>query len=168
MVASPEITGSLILDSLLAGRFDACRDALRHLVLPAMTSSLGALRRLPGSPGPGRRRHSEEPGACAGLIVAPHSTSSSVAGPIAAKAPIVAFSTIQLTSARVGSLASWAFRKALGSFRARFRDAKRILTQPAHSAWSVLVEKASSSGETSATVGRELVGGKNSRPGPCW
>ncbi len=44
MVASPEITGSLILDSLLAGRFDACRDALRHLVLPAMTSSLGALR----------------------------------------------------------------------------------------------------------------------------
>jgi len=61
-----------------------------------------------------------------------------------------------------------ASRKALGSFRASVSDANRILAQPAHSAWSVLVEKASSSEETSATVGRELVGGRNSRPGPCW
>jgi len=42
MLAPPEITGSLILDSLFAGRFDACWDALRHLVLPAVTLSLGA------------------------------------------------------------------------------------------------------------------------------
>ena len=39
----PEVTGSLILDSLVAGRFDAFWDALRHLVLPALTLSLGAL-----------------------------------------------------------------------------------------------------------------------------
>jgi peptide/nickel transport system permease protein len=37
------ITGSLILDSLIAGRPDACWDALRHLVLPAVTLSLAAL-----------------------------------------------------------------------------------------------------------------------------
>src|SRR6202022_551469 len=37
-----------------------------------------------------------------------------------------------------------------------------------HSARSVFVEKASSSEETSATLWRELVGGINSRPGPCW
>ncbi|MGA8757421.1 MAG: ABC transporter permease [Stellaceae bacterium] len=39
----PDITGSLLIDSLLAGRFDAFCDALRHLVLPAVTLSLGGL-----------------------------------------------------------------------------------------------------------------------------
>jgi peptide/nickel transport system permease protein len=43
LVMPPEVTGSLILDSLVAGRFDAFWDALRHLVLPALTLSLGAL-----------------------------------------------------------------------------------------------------------------------------
>jgi peptide/nickel transport system permease protein len=37
------LTGSLILDSLIAGRPAACWDALRHLVLPAVTLSLAAL-----------------------------------------------------------------------------------------------------------------------------
>ena len=37
------ITGSLLLDSLLTGRFDALRDALAHLVLPAVTLALGGL-----------------------------------------------------------------------------------------------------------------------------
>ena len=39
----PAVTGSLILDSLIAGRWDVVRDALRHLVLPAVTLSLGGL-----------------------------------------------------------------------------------------------------------------------------
>jgi peptide/nickel transport system permease protein len=39
----PEITGSLLLDSLIALRWDAFRDALGHLVMPAVTLSLGAL-----------------------------------------------------------------------------------------------------------------------------
>jgi peptide/nickel transport system permease protein len=43
MVLPPEVTGSLLVDSLIAGRFDAFWDALRHLVLPAVTLSLGAL-----------------------------------------------------------------------------------------------------------------------------
>ena len=43
IVPSPDLTGSLILDSLLAGRWDALWDALRHLVLPAVTLSLGGL-----------------------------------------------------------------------------------------------------------------------------
>jgi peptide/nickel transport system permease protein len=43
MVLPPEITGSLLLDSIIAGRVDALWDALRHLVLPAATLSLGAL-----------------------------------------------------------------------------------------------------------------------------
>lgn len=43
IVAPPDVTGSLVLDSLLAGRFDAFWDALRHLVLPALTLSLGAV-----------------------------------------------------------------------------------------------------------------------------
>ena len=43
MALPPVITGSLILDSLIAGRLDACWDALRHLVLLAVTLSLGAL-----------------------------------------------------------------------------------------------------------------------------
>jgi peptide/nickel transport system permease protein len=43
IVAPPDLTGSLILDSLLAGRWDALWDALRHLVLPAVTLSLGGL-----------------------------------------------------------------------------------------------------------------------------
>lgn len=43
IVPSPDLTGSLILDSLLAGRWDVLWDALRHLVLPAVTLSLGGL-----------------------------------------------------------------------------------------------------------------------------
>jgi peptide/nickel transport system permease protein len=43
IVPPPDITGSLILDSLLAGRMDVFWDALRHLVLPAVTLSLGGL-----------------------------------------------------------------------------------------------------------------------------
>ncbi len=37
------ITGFLILDSLLTGRFDAFSDALAHIVLPAVTLSLGGM-----------------------------------------------------------------------------------------------------------------------------
>ncbi|HVY16422.1 MAG TPA: ABC transporter permease [Rhodopila sp.] len=37
------ITGSVILDSLLTGRFDAFGNALSHLVLPAVTLSLGGM-----------------------------------------------------------------------------------------------------------------------------
>jgi peptide/nickel transport system permease protein len=37
------ITGFLMLDSLLTGRFDAFRDALAHIVLPAVTLSLGGM-----------------------------------------------------------------------------------------------------------------------------
>src|SRR5262249_16853622 len=36
------VTGSLILDALIAGRGDVVIDALRHLVLPAVTFSVGA------------------------------------------------------------------------------------------------------------------------------
>jgi peptide/nickel transport system permease protein len=43
LVMPPEVTGSLLLDSLIAGRLDAFWDALRHLVLPVGTLSLGAL-----------------------------------------------------------------------------------------------------------------------------
>ena len=43
LTAPPTLTGSLLIDSLLAGRLDVFRDALRHLVLPAMTLSLGGL-----------------------------------------------------------------------------------------------------------------------------
>jgi peptide/nickel transport system permease protein len=43
IVPPPDLTGSLILDSLLAGRWDASWDAFRHLVLPAVTLSLGGL-----------------------------------------------------------------------------------------------------------------------------
>jgi peptide/nickel transport system permease protein len=43
MVLPREITGSLLLDSLIARRFDAFGDALSHLVMPAVTLSLGAL-----------------------------------------------------------------------------------------------------------------------------
>ena len=42
-VLPPEITGSLLIDSLIAGRFDTFWDALRHLVMPAVTLALGPL-----------------------------------------------------------------------------------------------------------------------------
>jgi peptide/nickel transport system permease protein len=43
-VALPrEITGSLLIDSLIAGRFDVFWDALRHLIMPAVTLALGPL-----------------------------------------------------------------------------------------------------------------------------
>ncbi len=43
-IAPPSpITGSLLLDSVLTGRFDALRDGLAHLVLPAVTLALGGL-----------------------------------------------------------------------------------------------------------------------------
>jgi peptide/nickel transport system permease protein len=37
------ITGSLLFDSLITGRFDALRDGLAHLVLPAITLALGGM-----------------------------------------------------------------------------------------------------------------------------
>ncbi len=37
------VTGFLVIDCLIAGRWDACGDALRHLALPALTLSLGGL-----------------------------------------------------------------------------------------------------------------------------
>jgi peptide/nickel transport system permease protein len=43
LAAPPTVTGFLLLDSLIAGRFDVFRDALHHLVLPAVTLSLGGL-----------------------------------------------------------------------------------------------------------------------------
>jgi peptide/nickel transport system permease protein len=43
LAAPPAITGSTILDSLLSGRFDVLGNALRHLVLPAVTLSLGGM-----------------------------------------------------------------------------------------------------------------------------
>ena len=39
----PSVTGFLLVDCLIAGRWDACLDALHHLVLPAVTLSLGGL-----------------------------------------------------------------------------------------------------------------------------
>jgi peptide/nickel transport system permease protein len=39
----PVVTHFLVLDSLIAGRWDAFTDALRHLVLPAVTLALGGL-----------------------------------------------------------------------------------------------------------------------------
>jgi peptide/nickel transport system permease protein len=47
--APPMVTGFLLVDSLLAGRWDAARDTLHHLVLPAVvlsTYNLGVLARL--------------------------------------------------------------------------------------------------------------------------
>lgn len=43
MPVPDRITGSVLLDSVLTGRFDALRDALAHLVLPALTLSLGGM-----------------------------------------------------------------------------------------------------------------------------
>ena len=43
VVLPPEITGSLLIDSLIAGKFGVFWDALRHLIMPAVTLSLGAL-----------------------------------------------------------------------------------------------------------------------------
>jgi peptide/nickel transport system permease protein len=41
--APPAITGFLLIDSLVTGRLDVFRDALWHLILPAVTLSLGGL-----------------------------------------------------------------------------------------------------------------------------
>ncbi|HXJ81244.1 MAG TPA: ABC transporter permease [Candidatus Methylomirabilis sp.] len=43
MVPPANLTGFLLLDSLLTGRLDAFRDAIIHLALPAVTLSLGAM-----------------------------------------------------------------------------------------------------------------------------
>jgi peptide/nickel transport system permease protein len=43
MPAPPAITGFYLIDSLVSGRLDAFRDALWHLILPAVTLSLGGL-----------------------------------------------------------------------------------------------------------------------------
>jgi peptide/nickel transport system permease protein len=43
VVLPPEITGSLLIDSLIVGKFGVFWDALRHLIMPAVTLSLGAL-----------------------------------------------------------------------------------------------------------------------------
>jgi peptide/nickel transport system permease protein len=43
-IAPPDrVTGFLLVDSVLGGRFDALRDGLAHLVLPAVTLALGGL-----------------------------------------------------------------------------------------------------------------------------
>jgi peptide/nickel transport system permease protein len=41
LAAPKTLTGFMLIDSLVTGRFDAFFDALRHLVLPAVTLSLG-------------------------------------------------------------------------------------------------------------------------------
>jgi peptide/nickel transport system permease protein len=43
MTRPPAVTRFLVIDSLIAGRWDVFGDALRHLVLPAVTLSLGGL-----------------------------------------------------------------------------------------------------------------------------
>jgi len=43
IVPPPSLTGSLILDAVLARRWEVVSDALLHLVLPAITLSVGAL-----------------------------------------------------------------------------------------------------------------------------
>src|SRR5260370_3468600 len=43
MARPPRVTGFLVLDCLIAGRWDAFGESLRHLVLPAVTLSLGGL-----------------------------------------------------------------------------------------------------------------------------
>jgi peptide/nickel transport system permease protein len=43
IVPPVRITGSLLLDSILGGRWDALADGLRHLVLPAVTLAVGGL-----------------------------------------------------------------------------------------------------------------------------
>ena len=43
MARPPKVTGFLSLDALLAGRWDVFVDHLRHIVLPAVTLSLGGL-----------------------------------------------------------------------------------------------------------------------------
>ncbi len=43
MIRPPRVTGFMLIDSLIAGRFDVFRDVLLHLVLPAVTLSLGGL-----------------------------------------------------------------------------------------------------------------------------
>jgi peptide/nickel transport system permease protein len=43
LAAPPIVSGFLLIDSLLAGRLDVFSDALRHLILPAFTLSLGGL-----------------------------------------------------------------------------------------------------------------------------
>ena len=42
-VLPPEITGSLLVDSLIAGKLGVFWDALRHLIMPAVTLCLGPL-----------------------------------------------------------------------------------------------------------------------------
>ena len=43
VVPPDAVTGSLIIDALIAGQWSTAADALRHLVLPAVTLSVGAL-----------------------------------------------------------------------------------------------------------------------------
>jgi peptide/nickel transport system permease protein len=43
MTRPEQVTGFLVIDCLIAGRWDAFADALTHLVLPAVTLSLGGL-----------------------------------------------------------------------------------------------------------------------------
>jgi peptide/nickel transport system permease protein len=43
LIAPPRLTGLLLIDSLLSGRFDAFRDAFLHLILPAFTLALGGM-----------------------------------------------------------------------------------------------------------------------------
>jgi peptide/nickel transport system permease protein len=43
MAQPPRVTGFMVIDCLIAGRWDAFFDALRHLALPAVTLALGGL-----------------------------------------------------------------------------------------------------------------------------
>jgi peptide/nickel transport system permease protein len=43
MAQPPRVTGFMVVDCLIAGRWDAFFDALRHLALPAVTLALGGL-----------------------------------------------------------------------------------------------------------------------------
>jgi peptide/nickel transport system permease protein len=42
-VPPPKVTGSLLIDSLLAGRMDAFEDAVRHLILPVIALTFGLI-----------------------------------------------------------------------------------------------------------------------------
>jgi peptide/nickel transport system permease protein len=42
-IAPPTLTGMVTLDALIAGRFDAFVDALRHMVLPALALAMGSI-----------------------------------------------------------------------------------------------------------------------------
>ncbi len=42
-IPPPQVTGFVMLDSLISGRFDAFFDALKHIILPALSLSFGSM-----------------------------------------------------------------------------------------------------------------------------